>query len=42
MIQYLLLTSMNRRTGPIFIGFLGAVRLGKTVSVGYTAGGRAP
>jgi len=33
MIQYLLLTSMNRRTGPIFLGFLGAVRLGTSESV---------
>jgi len=36
------LTSMYRRSGPIFIGFLGVVRLGKTESVTGTAGGRAP
>ena len=41
MIQKLWLTS-TRRLGPIFIGFLGAVRLGTSESAVYTAGGRAP
>jgi hypothetical protein len=42
MIRQRFLTSMYRRSGPIFIGFLGVVRLGKTESVTGTAGGRAP
>ena len=42
MIQQRFLTSMYRRSGPIFVGFLGVMRLGKTEDVAGTAGGRAP
>jgi hypothetical protein len=42
MINHQLLSSTNRRTGPMILGFLGAVRLGTKESVVYTAGGRAP
>jgi len=42
MIHHQLLSSTNRRTGPMILGFLGAVRLGTKESVVYTAGGRAP
>jgi len=42
MIKYQLLSSTNRRTGPMILGFLGAVRLGTSQSAGFTAGGRAP
>ena len=41
MIQHSLLTSKIRKA-PIFLGFLGAVRLGASESVVKTAGGRAP
>ena len=41
MIQPHLLTSKFRKA-PIFLGFLGAVRLGASKSVVYTAEGRAP
>jgi len=40
MIRYQLLTSIQRKT-PIFIAFLGAVRLGTSKSA-VEAGGRAP
>ena len=41
MIQHHLLTSKIRKA-PIFLGFLGVVRLGASESVVTTAGGRAP
>jgi len=40
MIQHLLTSKI--RKAPIFLGFLGAVRLGASKSVVYTAEGRAP
>jgi len=41
MIQHHLFTSKIRKA-PIFLGFLGVVRLGASESVVKTAGGRAP